>query len=145
MIFVYLAASVLFMAFAEYSIHRWWQHEYSYDHYYRHHSLSDNDLELIDLPWWRALAIATPIAFAMNFYTISLVTCFYLVVFMHAILWTLLHRAFHGISFGGIINRMPGFGALYRPHIGHHERPDRNYGAVFGPLVDIVFRTRREI
>ena len=147
MIFVYLFVSVLFMALAEYSIHRWWQHEHSYDHYHRHHYMNDNENKLVDLPPWISLPVASPILLPLFLFAPEAFYCFGGVVLWHSVAWTTLHRSFHGVEIVGIeafTSRWPGYQYLYQYHLVHHKQPNRNYGAVFGPLVDIVFGTQRQ-
>ena len=144
MIAVYFFASVLFVAFAEYSIHRWWQHKHSYDHYHRHHYMGHNHYRVIDLPPWISLLIASPILLPLFFLVPGASYCFAGIIVWHSVAWTMLHRAFHGVVVHTFTPKWPGYGYLYRHHMAHHDRPDRNYGTVFGPLVDIVFGTRRK-
>lgn len=104
-------------------------------HAVQHHRLGRHDIN-IDLEWWWALLLASPgliVLVACRLYvatgTLAMIAVFY------ALLWTGLHRSIHGLG-GRWTTRLPGYSALRSHHLRHHARPGRNFGTVFGPLLD---------
>jgi len=62
------------------------------------------------------------------------------VVSLYGILWTGLHRSFHGVG-GRWAERLPFHDRLKRHHMAHHRWLGRNFGTVFGWLLDAPLGT----
>jgi hypothetical protein len=143
-----LILSLALMATAEYLIHRYLQHKPSlpilqptlHRHAVLHHRDGRNDLN-VDLPAWYSAMLASPIvvvAWLVGFGGFGAI--FLAVATAHAVIWTHLHRSFHGGQ-SYFMTYLPGWGFLFDHHIEHHDNPTKNFGAVFGPLVDVVAGT----
>jgi hypothetical protein len=131
----------------EYLLHRLVMHHETplaggvyHRHAVLHHRHGRTDVN-IDLPCWFAVLFVTPLV------------CFLLLVgcnfaagtlgalaVVYAKLWTGLHRNFHGVG-GRWTGRLPGYASLRRHHLTHHAYTGRNFGTVFGPLVDRAMGT----
>lgn len=135
------------MAVMEWFIHKYWMHRpfpglYTTfrEHHIEHHSKERNDLN-IDLPVTTNWKVSIPICFLIGLFSIQLAIITFIVSTLHAILWTQFHRSFHDVG-GFWTRRIPGYNKLLGHHIRHHDRPNRNYGALFGPCIDFIMGTR---
>ncbi len=144
---MWLLLAVAITAISEYIGHRWLHHKSSgvlwHDHVVRHHGRRSTEVN-IDLPIWHNLLSATPwviISLALGIWQLTL--WLYVCAIVHAILWTKLHRSFHDVQHSWI-TKMPGYNMLRRHHLYHHDVATKNYGIVFGPLIDICFGTWRK-
>jgi len=143
----WMTLSVWLMAFSEYVIHRWfmhkklwkWSHGFYMRHAILHHRDGDNS-DNIDLPVGFALLTAIPV-FAALWWSFGVIApiCFAVVVAVHARVWTRLHRAYHDLE-NNWTEKLWCYESLKVHHLRHHDKPNRNYGAVF-PWIDIPFRT----
>lgn len=139
----YLLACIAAIAVAEYLAHRLVQHHpcpgvlaATYQcHVGQHHRRGRLDVNIDAPAWWYALLgtplWAPPVALGRPGLALAVLA----LVCGYAVLWTGLHRAFHGVG-GRWAVRLPGYRALEAHHLTHHARPGRNFGAVFGPLLD---------
>lgn len=135
------------LAAAEYLAHKYLMHRprplrgLFGRHAVQHHAGGRNEKPLIDLsPAW-ALAYTAPLWGLLALDGAHVPAA---VVASHAagyaVLWTGLHRAMHDVG-GAWAARLPIYPALHRHHLGHHRHPGRNFGAVFGPALDLLFGT----
>ncbi len=141
-----IMAAVITVAIAEYSIHRWVMHHPRggssfHDHAIRHHAHKQNDGN-VDLPMTTNFLIAIPLAMPVAFWWWQYSVCLMIVAGVHSLLWTMLHRSFHDVGCA-FVKYLPLWRRLHVHHMEHHRQPTKNYGAVFGPLVDLALRTRR--
>jgi hypothetical protein len=140
--------TVVSLAIVEYLSHRLVMHHPcsaplypTYDrHAVQHHRLGRLDVN-IDAPAWFYLSLASPVLAALGLAGrwVELAVCAGTIV-AYARLWTGVHRATHGLG-GRWATWLPGYGMLRRHHLAHHARPGRNYGALFGPILDIPMGT----
>jgi sterol desaturase/sphingolipid hydroxylase (fatty acid hydroxylase superfamily) len=139
---LWVAGTVLLLAPVEYLAHRLLMHHETplapgvYDRHARlHHRAGRLDVN-VDLSPGYALLLGAPALLGL-FATGRLLglACTALTVAAYAVLWTGLHRAIHGLG-GRWATRLPGYRALRRHHLAHHARQGRNFGTVFGPLLD---------
>jgi hypothetical protein len=156
---------VLFMAIGEYWTHRAFMHRrwntrwkrinsllnsLSYDlhdreHHYKH---ANEPVRVhIDLPVYHHLKVAGPfiVMFLLGGYFIRPYAyggalALFTVICLHSYFWTKMHRAIHNIEFNWFY-RSKWFESARRQHNDHHLRPNRNFGVVFYPWTDILFRT----
>ena len=138
------------LATVEYLAHRYLMHRPTlslfrstlYRHATQHHR--DNNSTNIDMPAWWGLLLMLPVLVLLWVAGAHDGVCVLAVLTaVYCWLWTGLHRAFHGVG-GGWTRRLPGYRSLYQHHTRHHECPTRNFGAVFGPVFDVVNGTRWE-
>lgn len=150
-IFTWLVISILLMSIAEYWIHRSLMHKprlgktgplksVYQDHAVEHHGKHRNDLN-IDMPLYNHLTIGSPAL--ILFYLLGgyiAVTCLLSVFVFHSYTWTKLHRAIHSLE-DNWMGRSWFFKYFYNHHVGHHDRPNKNYGVVF-IFTDYIFGTK---
>ena len=58
----------------------------------------------------------------------------------YSLLWTGLHRSMHEVG-GRWALHLPGYAALRAHHLDHHRHAGRNFGTVFGSLMDRICGT----
>ncbi|MEK6261349.1 MAG: sterol desaturase family protein [Planctomycetota bacterium] len=151
---IYGLAVLTIILVTEYVVHRWVLHRLARclrrfarlqlqqkAHAHDHHGKSDNSLELIDLPvknwlwaFFPAILLATP-------YDYRLAIIMTLGCVCHSVGWSILHRACHDLGYGRL-KSWPITSSLIEHHLAHHAHPNRNFGALFGPVMDCIMRTR---
>jgi hypothetical protein len=136
------ALTLILLPPAEYLLHRLVMHHETaiapgaFDrHHVQHHRRGRLDVN-VDLPVLWTLIYGSPLlvvlCLAMGWQA-ALGSA--LVLALYGILWTGLHRAIHGVG-GRWATWLPFYNALERHHEAHHAHVGRNYGTVFGPLLD---------
>ena len=143
---VWLLAAIASMHVAEYLIHRFVMHRRTLFrsawqvHAVEHHGRGRLDVN-VDLPVTQHLFFASPLLLLLAVTGAWLgLGAFLLVFWLHAYLWTRLHRAIHGLE-DNWVGRSRWFAYWRDHHLAHHRRPDRNFGAVF-PWTDHAFGTK---
>lgn len=141
---MWLLLALIITAVTEYIGHRWLHHKSSgalwRDHVVRHHGQHSVEVN-IDLPIWHNLLSATPwVIISVSLGLWELTFWLYVCAIVHAIMWTQLHRSFHDVKHSWIV-KMPGYWMLRRHHLHHHDVATKNYGVVFGPLMDKICGT----
>lgn len=146
MFLMWLCVAAFAMSLIEYVVHRFVLHDYRAgflfrDHYVEHH------VQLIN--GWNWL---TAVSVSGSFLTAAGVLWIYgaseaavgtaIVGIAYAIAMPALHASIHGFGFVWL-RRLPGWQYFNDHHQRHHDFPKSNYGFVFGPVWDIVFRTQR--
>jgi sterol desaturase/sphingolipid hydroxylase (fatty acid hydroxylase superfamily) len=140
---LYLALVVVALVAIEYLVHRLIQHHpcpgplaRSYDlHAVQHHRQKRVDVNVDAPAWWYGLLGVPLWAPPLCVGRWGLALAVLVLIGGYAALWTGLHRAIHGLG-GKWATWLPFYPALRAHHLTHHQRPGRNYGAVFGPLLD---------
>jgi hypothetical protein len=137
-----ILATLIALPPVEYLLHRLFMHHPTplapdvYDrHHVQHHRRGRLDVN-VDLPALWTIGVASPWLLAVELvlgWPAAIGAA--LVVAAYAILWTGLHRAIHGVG-GRWATWLPFFPVLARHHEAHHAHVGRNYGTVFGPLLD---------
>lgn len=145
-----LAVTLAALAVVEYLAHRLVMHHEcpplrgAFDrHHVQHHRLGRLDVN-VDAPAWFYLSIGSPAlaALALAGLWAELATAAATIA-AYAWLWTGVHRAIHDLG-GRWATFLPFYPALRRHHLAHHARPGRNFGALFGPLLDAPLGTRAD-
>ncbi|WP_363322087.1 sterol desaturase family protein [Accumulibacter sp.] len=126
----------LYAPAAEYIAHRWVMHvpglgkgSWWRDHAVEHHRRGRNDINIevsaltVVLTASPLFALAIPLGWP---WVATLLMC----CILYAALWSSLHAAYHGKA-DTWLTQLPWYPVWKRHHERHHERPDRNFGAVF--------------
>lgn len=141
-LFLAFGITVAALAVVEYLAHRLVMHHEcpslrgAFDrHHVQHHRRRRFDIN-VDTPAWWGLLLMSPLLVAVGWLGgwAALVASTATVV-AYAWAWTGVHRAIHGLG-GDWATHLPGYTALRRHHLDHHARPGRNFGTLFGPLLD---------
>src|SRR3954464_2970089 len=125
-----LILALLLMAVIEYALHRHTMHRPTIkllDGTFRrpailHHLRRRNDIN-IDLDAPTSVLVASPfvvVAWLLGFPGFALT--FLAVAVAHGVIWTRLHRCFHGVG-APYMARLPGYGMLLDHHLAHHKNP----------------------
>jgi Fatty acid hydroxylase superfamily len=135
-------AFALYAATAEYLSHRLVMHIRTplspsafREHAVLHHG-DAQDEQHINLSLWFNGLVCVPllvIELAAGWYLAAAIVP--LGVAAYTATWNLIHRRFHGVG-SAWPRRLPGFAALERHHLGHHAHQSKNFGGLFGPLLD---------
>lgn len=150
----YIVISTLIVMVTEYVVHRWVMHRLikvlrpisilraqQKFHAGDHHTDGDNSLELIDLPIRNWLVFLSPVIFLVGIISWKFSLTLILVCVIHCNCWSAIHRSSHNLGFL-FLQRWPISRSIIKHHLGHHAAPHQNYGALFGPIMDILFRTQ---
>ena len=151
MFLFWLALSFIFMALAEYFIHRDWMHKPFFDrlskfgwvythHAVEHHGKNRNDIN-IDLPVKLHFMLGSPVL--LIFFLIGgfqAILALSLIFLFHSYAWTKIHRAIHELE-DNWVGRLPFFWFFKDHHLKHHEIPNKNYAVVF-IFTDYIFGTK---
>ena len=156
---VWLVVWAPLIALLEYGTHRWIQHrgirildpklEHLKDHGAHHRGA--NDPTYVDSPWKDVLMIASPLFILLAAWGLAtgaftaVVTpgaALLIWIFVHAYLWTRIHRAIHGIEANWFGRTGPLLRFYRARHLKHHANARVNFGAVF-PWTDYLFLTAR--
>jgi sterol desaturase/sphingolipid hydroxylase (fatty acid hydroxylase superfamily) len=138
-----LVVALLLVALLEYVIHRWVMHgrrcgKFFREHTIEHHARRRNGI-YVTLPLRTSLKVTAPLAVLLLWWPVLSVALLAVAV-VHCGMWTALHHSFHDTGHGWV-RRIPGWSFLQRHHLEHHRNPHVNFGGVFGPCLDLVFRT----
>ncbi len=137
---------VLYLALVEYCVHRWYMHRPASrawrEHSIEHHHEERND-EYYLCPFWRSIAVfwaAGSLAF-VGFDLWAPVILAGLMIWWRCA-WIEIHRICHGVGNRRILATClcPWASLVVRHHLRHHDRPARNFGAVFF-VTDYLFGT----
>jgi hypothetical protein len=137
--FLWLITFYIFMAVAEYVIHRYSMHKRLFpkgwfdavfeEHAILHHKHGRNDLN-IDLPVRNHVLLSLPLIIALAIYAPVGLLAWSIIICYHSYLWTKAHRMIHGLEY----NWMAKWGFYHdirEHHEKHHEHPNRNFGVCF--------------
>ncbi len=141
---------------AAYSIVEWWIHKYLmhrrgsqayyYPHHVEHHGMGMLEPPHTDLHWtsgmW-AWGLTCPIWLAFCIWTWQPWTALAWLVWIQGSmwLWSCCHRHMHTPAQHRWVEWLPFYGPMYRHHMKHHDRPNRNLGAVYF-FSDYLFGTK---
>ena len=145
---LWFVVAVGFVAVLEYVGHRYFMHrplmdrfglpDIFFKHAIIHHRDRRND-QNVDLPVRTHFIWGLPLIAASGYLDPVGAIVFCLCFVCHAVLWTKIHRAIHGLENNWTL-RLWFYRAIERHHLEHHRRPGRNFGAVF-PFTDRLFGT----
>lgn len=148
-LFLWLAGAVALTALLEYLAHRFFMHRPLLDrfglrgvfqkHALIHHRDGRNDLN-VDLPIRTHFLWGFTFVGVSGYFEIAGAVIVAASFVGHAVLWTRLHRAIHGLE-KNWSQSLWIYRAVERHHLEHHRSPTRNFGAVF-PFTDYLFFTR---
>jgi len=145
-----------FLAVVEYLLHRHIMHrphrnpllwEAFHTHAVLHHQDARNDLNIDAEPAYNLLLGSPVIALVLGVgwltgdpSTLLAALVIAGLIVGYSLLWTGLHRSMHGVG-GRWATHLPGYAALRAHHLAHHRHAGRNFGTVFGSLMDRICGT----
>ena len=144
---IWLTVWMLVVAIGEYSSHRWFMHrnrsylpKWIFDnHTIEHHYHKRNDIN-IDLSVGIHLVVGSPLIIGCYFWGLSCLLALLCAFLFHALVWTKIHRAIHGIE-NNWTQKLKWFTKFKAHHELHHKRPGKNFGVVF-LFTDYIFGTK---
>jgi hypothetical protein len=138
-VLLWVVGCVSFVAVLEYIGHRYFMHRplmdrfglpnIFFNHAVLHHRGRRNDRN-VDLPVRTHFLWGFPFVGAIGYFDLTGAVVLSLCFVGHAVLWTRIHRAIHGLE-NNWTKRLWFYRAIERHHLEHHRRPGRNFGAVF--------------
>ena len=145
-----------FLAVVEYLLHRHIMHrphrnpflwEAFHTHAVLHHQDARNDLNIDAEPVYNLLLGSPVIALVLGVGWLTgdpptLLAALVIagLIVGYSLLWTGLHRSMHEVG-GRWALHLPGYAALRAHHLDHHRHSGRNFGTVFGSLMDRICGT----
>ncbi len=140
----YIIILLITLMIGEYIAHKYLMHaklfrlEKRYqEHHIEHHSKNRMDIN-IDLWPFAQLILFSPIIAGIWYYNWIWGATFIGMLLGHSLLWSMLHRSYHNLGFRWIKYVFPFYNTWRQHHLNHHLSPNKNYGAVFGPIPDIL-------
>jgi hypothetical protein len=145
------------VALLEYATHRWIMHMANWlldprlDQLKAHvtHHRGSNDDEFVNMPLKNCLLLSSPFLLLLlgggllagSLTSVIIPAAAFLSwSFVYTYLWTVIHRAIHGVEHNWFRRIGPAFRFFRNHHLRHHVHAHGNYGTVF-PLTDYVFFT----
>lgn len=153
-----LLVVLAFVGLIEYAGHRWLLHEkhisFGRDHLQHHKTFSHMRYEGLETPagydaiWIRCLfALAWSSLLSIPFVYYGMWTqaiILTVVTTTHGTVWAIVHNEMHRPTNYWIF-RNRWFWYMKEFHRVHHKYPRSNYGFLFSPIYDFLFRTRRDL
>lgn len=148
---VHLVVFTIVYSIGEWYIHRHWMHkpgkvEYYHPHHVEHHGMDRQETEHVDLHWTLALSTwfyTSPVWAIITISTGQFYTALAWLAWLLACmwLWSHCHRHMHDEKRSRWVEWLPFYWPMLRHHLKHHDRPNRNLGALF-IFSDYFFKTK---
>lgn len=142
-----LLLMLVYAMLIEYGVHRWamhiplfGKHKFWREHHIEHHAHHRFDVS-IDLTPWQVLALFIPLMPAAFWFGWPLLVGMAVYSLIYSAAWTVVHRAMHNLGCAWV-KRVPGYRAVERHHLLHHDHPTTNFAALW-ISTDLLFGTKR--